>query len=261
MVASRTQPSFHLVLLLLCCRPTKTKSPEPSAPPQLSDSPLPTVSKKVVLTGESHTEKVEVVGPVILELECSWAGNPDTRPNVTGFWSKDGIEIEDSRFTVPREKEHYNLQRKLNISTRENLGNYSCVFGGDAKMDFVLAAPQMGEVRDKPIVSYVGDKATILCKMEESKPQPTSWIWYKANGTEKEQILEAAVPQKYEIKNQERETKLLVYNLTEADSGLYYCNAVYPMSSTEGQVVLRVITFHEPLKPFFAIAVEDTGRK
>lgn len=63
-------------------------------------------------TGEIHTERVEVVRPGILELECSWAGNPDTRPNVTGFWSKDGIEIEDSRLTVPREKEHYNLQRK-----------------------------------------------------------------------------------------------------------------------------------------------------
>lgn len=51
----------------------------------------------------------------------------------------------------------------------------------------------MGEVRDKPIVSYVGDRAVIACKMEKTKPQPTSWIWYKANGTEKvgEQLGEA----------------------------------------------------------------------
>lgn len=105
------------------------------------------------------------------------------------------------------------LPPRLSIATQENLGNYSCVFGRDAKIDFVLAgndhvktgvrdengaagsqfdicppcqsAPQMGELRDKPIVSYVGDTAVIACKMEESKPQPTSWIWYKANGTEK----------------------------------------------------------------------------
>lgn len=63
-------------------------------------------------TGEIHTERVEVVRPVVLELECSWPGNPDGHPNVTGSWSKDGIELEDSRLTMPHEKEHYNLQRK-----------------------------------------------------------------------------------------------------------------------------------------------------
>lgn len=46
-------------------------------------------------------------------------------------------------------------------------------------------APQIGEVRDKPIVSYVGDSAVIACKMEEKKPKPNTWNWYKANGTDK----------------------------------------------------------------------------
>lgn len=62
-------------------------------------------------TGGIHTERVEVVQPIILELQCSWAGDPDGSPNVTGFWSQDGNEIEDSRLTVLREDEHYNLQR------------------------------------------------------------------------------------------------------------------------------------------------------
>lgn len=98
------------------------------------------------------------------------------------------------------------------------------MFGGYAKIDYVLAgnnrvttgvdvaawrggvgwgggvqsytcpsAPQMGELRDKPIVSYVGDTAVMECKMEETKPQPTTWTWYKANGTEKvgDQLREA----------------------------------------------------------------------
>lgn len=52
-------------------------------------------------------------------------------------------------------------------------------------MPHCSSAPQMGEVRDKPIVSYVGDTALITCKMEDTKPPPTTWIWYKANGTEK----------------------------------------------------------------------------
>lgn len=46
-------------------------------------------------------------------------------------------------------------------------------------------APQIGEVRDKPIVSYVGDSVVIACKMEETKPKPSTWNWYKANGTDK----------------------------------------------------------------------------
>lgn len=46
-------------------------------------------------------------------------------------------------------------------------------------------APQVGEVRDKPIVSYVGDSVVITCKMEEPKPKPSTWNWYKANGTDK----------------------------------------------------------------------------
>lgn len=35
-------------------------------------------------------------------------------------------------------------------------------------------------------------------------------------------------------------TKLVVHNLMEADSGSYYCRAVYPISSTLGHVVLKV---------------------
>lgn len=201
------------------------------------------------------------------------------------------------------------------------------------------SAPQMGEVRDKPIVSYVGDTALITCKMEDTKPPPTTWIWYKANGTEKvgcscqhiilssdllwtnwclafstlkgnnsnlnfpfnfkrlvsvllsqniahenrnhtetiqvhmiepaqqggkctssllctcrskgvhtwrltfvlqEQILAATESQRHEIKSQERKTQLVVHNLTEADSGSYFCSAVYAISSTLGHVELKV---------------------
>lgn len=206
------------------------------------------------------------------------------------------------------------------------------------------SAPQMGEVRDKPIVSYVGDTALITCKMEDTKPPPTTWIWYKANGTEKvsqqlsglqlsthysfflftveswclafgalkgnntnlnfpfnfqrlfsvllnpntahenkkshetkqvhmmepaqqggmcissllcmcrsesvqtwrltfvlqEQILAATESQRHEIKNQERKTQLVVHNLTEADSGSYFCSAIYAISSTLGHVELKV---------------------
>ena len=48
-----------------------------------------------------------------------------------------------------------------------------------------VPAPRVEEVRDKPIVSYVGDSVVLQCKMEDPKPKPNSWTWYRANGTSK----------------------------------------------------------------------------
>lgn len=62
-------------------------------------------------TGESHTERVELLNPVNLALECTWTGNRDKPPNITGLWRKDGHEIENSRLTVPLESEQYKLKR------------------------------------------------------------------------------------------------------------------------------------------------------
>lgn len=47
-------------------------------------------------------------------------------------------------------------------------------------------------------------------------------------------------PQRYEIEIKKGESKLLVHKLTEADSGLYYCEAVYAVSTTMAHVELRV---------------------
>ncbi|XP_071339760.1 embigin [Trachinotus anak] len=247
---------FQILLLLISCRCINTKTSGPTPSPAAPISPLQTDVRSVVLKGESHTEKVEELNPVNLTLECIWTGNLNKLPNITGYWRKDGHEIENSRVTVQLENEKYNLKWVVTIVSKENLGNYSCMFGNEAKIDFILAAPQIGEVRDKPIVSYVGDYAVITCKMEETKPKPISWNWYKPNGTDKEQISVAAEPHRYEIKNEEGTTKLVVHNLTQDDSGLYYCEAVYAISTSMSHVELRVITFWEPLKPFLAILVE-----
>ncbi|XP_041793749.1 embigin [Chelmon rostratus] len=256
MSASCKQLLFQVLLLLISCRHINTKSPGPTPPPLVPISPLLTLERSVVFKGVNHTEKIELLNPVSITLECTWTGNHNKLPNITGFWTKDEHEIENSRLTVQLDNEQYNLKRVFNIVSEENLGNYSCVFGSEAKIDYVLAAPQIGEVRDKPIVSYVGDSVVIPCKLEETKPKPNSWNWYRANGTDKEQILPAAEPHRYEIKSEERETKLLVHNLTEADSGMYYCGAVYAISTAMGHVKLKVITFQEPLKPFIAIVLE-----
>ncbi|KAG7489217.1 embigin [Solea senegalensis] len=256
MSASWGKLFFQLVLLLASCGHINTKTPSPTSPSLDPISPLPSDIRRVVLKGESHTEKVELLNPVDLALECIWSGNENKSPNITGYWRKDGEEMQSIRVTVQLENDKYTLRQVFKIVSKENLGSYSCSFGDEAKADFLLAGPQIGEVRDKPIVSYVGDSVVVKCKMDEKKPKPASWNWYKANGTDKEQIFYAAEPQKYEIKNHEWVTKLVVHKLTEGDSGFYYCEGVYAVSTTMGHVELKVITFLEPLKPFIAIIVE-----
>ncbi|XP_071402372.1 embigin [Centroberyx affinis] len=254
--------SFHFLLLLLSCRGINTKDPDPTPPPLVPTTSLPSDVKSVVLKGESHVEKVELLKPVNLALECTWTGNQNKLPNITGYWRKDGDEIENSRLTVQLENGQYNLKREFRIVDEESLGNYSCVFDSEAEIHFILAVPQMGEERDKPIVSYVGDSVVIACKMEETKPQPRTWQWYKANGTDKEPINADAEPLRYEVKNEAGtagkagKTMLTVHKLTEADSGSYYCGAVYDIGISMSHVELRVITFLQPLKPFLAIVVE-----
>ncbi|XP_008334173.1 embigin [Cynoglossus semilaevis] len=254
MSASWERLLFPTVLLLASFRNIHTKTTGPTTPPMVPISPLPTDVRSVELKGKSHTEKVELLNPVELVLECTWSGDVNRAANLTGYWRKDGQEIENTQVTVQQQKEKYVLRRVFSIASKENLGNYSCLFENEAKVDFILAGPQIGEVRDKPIVSYVGDSVVIPCKMDETKPKPVSWNWYTVNGTEKEQIV--VQPQRYEIEIKKGESKLLVHKLTEADSGLYYCEAVYAVSTTMAHVELRVITLLEPLKPFIVILVE-----
>ncbi|XP_069034412.1 embigin [Embiotoca jacksoni] len=257
MSASWKQLFFQVFLLLVSCRHINTKTPGvPAAPSLVPPTPLPTDVKSVVLKGESHSEKIELLNPVSLSLECTWTGGHNKLPNIAGYWRKDGEEIQDSRLTVQFENEQYNLKRVFSIVNEKNLGSYSCVFGDEAKIDFILAAPEIGEVRDKPIVSYVGDSVVMECKMGTSKSKPNTWIWYSSNGTEKVQIFPAGEPQRYEIKNEDRKTRLVVHSLKEADSGLYYCGAVYAITTTTGSLELKVITIMEPLKPFLAIVAE-----
>lgn len=61
-------------------------------------------------TGESHTEKVELWNPVNLELDCTWT-TENKRPNITGYWTKDGVKIDNSTVLVQLENEQYNLKQ------------------------------------------------------------------------------------------------------------------------------------------------------
>ncbi|XP_075881937.1 embigin [Nelusetta ayraudi] len=243
----------HVLLLLAACVHGSAKSPDQNdqgtSGPQVN---VTSQNKTFTVKGGGQTEIVELHQSVNLTLECIWAGNATKPGNVTGLWRRDWQEI--GRVTAQLEDGQYSIRRVFYVVSQESLGNYSCTFGGEAGIDFVLTAPQMGEQRDKPIVSYVGDTVVIMCKMGKAKPEPSNWTWYR-NDTEQKHVA-LSEPGRYEVKNEKNQTHLVVHNLTEADSGLYYCSAIYPIGSSTGHVELKVISFSAPLKPFIAIVVE-----
>lgn len=64
-------------------------------------------------TGQSHviTEVLEILKPQSLELLCNLTDIPSKPSNITGFWRKDGDEIENSQQTIYRQNEQYVLKK------------------------------------------------------------------------------------------------------------------------------------------------------
>ncbi|TSM85968.1 Embigin [Bagarius yarrelli] len=200
-------------------------------------------------------QELEILKPQIIELQCNLTDIPSKPSNITGFWRKDGKDIENTQQTIYRHNEQYILKSIFNIQAND-LGNYSCIFNyleKEAQATFVLKVPEIKEKQDRPIVSYIGDTVVLKCVIQ---PTPNTWEWYKSNGTEKEIINATAEPWHYEIFLDKNVTKLTLLNLTEEDSGKYTCSAVFNITSSESQLDLKVLSFLEPLKPFLAIAAE-----
>lgn len=64
-------------------------------------------------TGQSHAmvEELEILKPQSIELLCNLTGVPSKPSNITGFWRKDGVEMENSHETVYRHSEQYILKK------------------------------------------------------------------------------------------------------------------------------------------------------
>nr|XP_055056747.1 embigin [Misgurnus anguillicaudatus] len=238
----------HFILILLYCDRIST---ETTSSPELKN----VTTRKAFSRGQRPAiiEKLAILTPQYIELICNLTEIPNNPSYVTGYWTKDGQEIENSEETVNRDNEHYIFKKTFRIQATD-LGNYSCIFREtDAQVTFVLDVPVMKDKRDKPVVSYIGDSVVLVCK---HKYTPDTWSWYKTNYTEKILINGTANPLNYKIFIKKNETKLTVLNLTEEDSGKYICSAEFDIKPTESYVELKVLSYIEPLKPFLVILFE-----
>lgn len=57
------------------------------------------------------TEELAILTPQNIELLCNLTDIPNNPPNITGYWAKDGQEIENSEETVNRINEQYVLKK------------------------------------------------------------------------------------------------------------------------------------------------------
>ncbi|TRY95847.1 hypothetical protein DNTS_021384 [Danionella cerebrum] len=239
----------HLLLLLFYCSGLHAETtPSPDVYPVIT-------TRKALSKGQSSVifEDIAILSPQYIELLCNLTDIPKNPPYITGYWAKNGQEVENSEEIVHRKNEQYILKKTFRIEAKD-LGNYSCVFReNEAQVTFLLDVPAVKEKRDKPVVSYIGDSVVLECKL---KYMPNTWNWYKANNTEKVHINETTNPLRYKIFLNGNQTQLTVLNLSEADSGQYFCSAEFDIKASESHMQLKVLSYMEPLKPFVAIVAE-----
>ncbi|XP_063996353.1 embigin [Pogoniulus pusillus] len=144
----------------------------------------------------------------------------------------------------------------LQILDNSKLGSYSCTLQGKKEISakFHLQVPEI-EGKEKPIVSYEGDTAVMICKI--SGYTPLAWTWYMANGSEQIAINDSLLADKYVINGGSANvTQLKILNLTKEDNGIYQCEAAFQLGKSIGKLKLKVLDLMVPLRPFLAIVAE-----
>ncbi|NWU71193.1 EMB protein, partial [Pterocles burchelli] len=145
---------------------------------------------------------------------------------------------------------------QLRISDNSKLGSYSCTLKGEEEFSaiFHLQVPKI-EGREKPIVTYEGDTAVMICK--SLGYTPIAWTWYITNGSKQIAINDTLLPDKYVITRiSANVTRLKILKLTKEDDGVYCCEAAFELGKSQGKTKLKVLSLMAPLRPFLAVVAE-----
>ncbi|XP_028604800.2 embigin isoform X2 [Podarcis muralis] len=217
----------------------------------MKDSPKDSVLKTIILQS-----------PAELELLCSLVLKPSMDvEEIEVVWKKENETIKNDRIFKNESKNSWCSRHEVNVTTRDQLGSYTCVYKTkpeEVNSTFHLQVPEP-HGKSERIISYVGDFVVLACLVgsETHQYNPSSWVWYTKNGSEQVAINTTLMPEKYTITQEHANmTKLKIMGLSEEDTGVYSCEAVFPLGARKGEVSLKVLTYMTPLKPFLAIAAE-----
>ncbi|NXY63413.1 EMB protein, partial [Callaeas wilsoni] len=200
------------------------------------------------VSGAPLEKNISLASPTKVELTCKLDENSKLKnPQVT--WKR-GSETISHTSKTPNS---WTIQ--LTISESSQLGSYSCILKGEKEVSatFHLQVPKI-EGREKPIVTYNGDAAVMVCETEYN---PKAWTWYMTNGTELVPINKVLHTDKFQIKRQSASVNhLKILKLTKEDRGVYWCEAIFELGSSKGRFELKVLSITAPLKPFLAVVAE-----
>ncbi|KAM4707752.1 embigin [Discoglossus pictus] len=234
--------------------PEKAASAEQKDTENISNHTV--IQRKIFLTDLTpKKEKIIIEKPSKLDLFCELP----VRSNILitdVFWKHGDKLINSNQYTYNNTFEKWQTLYQLDVTDQSKFETYTCMFNenADERGEFHVEGPHI-KSGDKPLVSYNKDSVTMKCDSSEYKP--IEWIWYKMNGSEKVQLNFSVMPNKYDLHNEKaNETKLIISDLTESDSGIYLCKAIFKIGEFEGRYELNVLSVMVPLKVFFAIAAE-----
>ncbi|OXB80177.1 UNVERIFIED_CONTAM: hypothetical protein H355_011635 [Colinus virginianus] len=192
------------------------------------------VEYEVLLAGETGVpiEKNITLGSAVkIELSCRLDDKYSSMKILHVTWKKGNETIKHIRKT----ENSWSIQRKVNVHPFP-------------KGDWI-------EGREKPVISYEGDSAILICKSHSYTP--IAWTWYMTNGSEQIAINDSVMLDKYVIdKADPNVTHLKILKLTKEDDGEYWCEAAFELGRSKGKLKLSILSLMVPLKPFLAIVAE-----
>ncbi|NXS94369.1 EMB protein, partial [Jacana jacana] len=207
----------------------------------------------VLLPGVSRTsieKNITLDSATGIELSCRLDHKYSNLKNLQVTWKRGNETIRH----INKTENSWSIQ--LRILDNSSLGSYSCTLKSEEELSavFNLQVPKI-EGKEKPIVSYEGDTAVMICK--SFGYTPIAWTWYMTNGSEQIAINDSLLADKYAINTVSANvTHLKILKLTKEDDGVYWCEAAFELGKSKGKLTLKVLSFMVPLKPFLAIVAE-----
>ncbi|NXK00071.1 EMB protein, partial [Corythaixoides concolor] len=184
-----------------------------------------------------------------IELSCRLDNKYSPLKSLQVTWKRGNETIRH----INKTENSWSIQ--LRILDNSKLGSYRCILKGEEELSAMFHLQPKIEGKEKPIVSYEGDTAVMICK--SFGYSPIAWTWYMTNGSEQIAINNSLLADKYVINTiSANVTHLKILKLAKEDDGVYWCEAAFELGRSKGKLKLRVLSLMVPLKPFLAIVAE-----
>ncbi|NP_001088947.1 uncharacterized protein LOC496324 precursor [Xenopus laevis] len=208
---------------------------------------------KISATEEITIKKETSATPIF--LHCNITVTSSQGGLERGFWTKNGLEIQDTSKTSFPEPA---LELKITKPKADDSGEYMCVFifknnspPANATIE-VKAVPEISSHK-KSENKNEGQEAVLFCKCVGYPPP--DWTWYKVTDGGLAELNNGSGRMFITSKDNYTELKIINLDITN-DPGTYLCNASNTIGSDNTTTILRVRSNLAPLWPFLGIVAE-----